>query len=120
MGYRCFYAMPALADDAPVNRVKLEMYLRQSNAAYQLEAGVWDDVTETFVPVKRFNNSTTDVEYVECDFSEYNVYGKVVRTVVGANNYSPTQINVSNLASGMYFVRVTTEEGAVTKPFVKR
>ena len=48
------------------------------------------------------------------------VYGKVVRTVVGANNYSPLQINVSGLAAGMYFVRVTTDKGVVTKPFVKR
>ena len=48
------------------------------------------------------------------------VYGKIVRTDVGANNDSPTQINVSGLAAGMYFVRVTTDKGAVTKPFVKR
>lgn len=48
------------------------------------------------------------------------VYGKVVTTVVGVNNDSPTQINVSGLAAGMYFVRVTTDRGVVTKPFVKR
>ena len=48
------------------------------------------------------------------------VYGKVVRTMVGANNDSPTQINVFGLATGMYFVRVTTDKGMVTKPFVKR
>ena len=210
MTYRGVYAMPALSDETevPMNRVKLEMYLRQSNAAYQLEVGVWED-NGTFVPVKRFNNSTTGVEYVTCDFSGYtgsgrriafrnvlastanynysynyldditlslvtnksaevtdantaaadpmaaardmvdiivypnptkdyvnvectmnnvqcsgieviDMYGKVVRTVVGANNDSPTQINVSGLAAGMYFVRVTTENGAVTKPFVKR
>jgi len=52
----------------------------------------------------------------------YDVYGKLVRTDVRANNYSPlqTRINVSGLADGMYFVRVTTEKGAVTKPFVKK
>jgi hypothetical protein len=33
---------------------------------------------------------------------------------------NPTRINVSALADGMYFVRVTTEEGTVTKTFVKR
>ena len=48
------------------------------------------------------------------------VYGKVVRTIVGANNYSPIRINVNGLANGMYFVRVTTDEGTVTKPFVKK
>jgi hypothetical protein len=51
----------------------------------------------------------------------YDVYGKLI-TVVGANNYSPlqTRINVSGLANGMYFVRVTTEQGILTKPFVKK
>ena len=93
MGYRCICAMPALSDNIPVNRVKLEMYLRQANAAYQLEVGVWDDVTETFVPVKRFNNSTTSVEYVECDFSEYTGNGRRIafRNVLGGGanyNYS--------------------------------
>ncbi len=42
------------------------------------------------------------------------------RTVVGANNYSPIRINVSGLANGMYFVRVTTDEGTVTKTFIKQ
>ena len=52
----------------------------------------------------------------------YNVFGKVIRTVVEANHYSPlpTRINVSGLANGVYFVRVTTEKGVVTKQFVKR
>ena len=48
------------------------------------------------------------------------VYGKVVRTVVGANNYSSIRINVSGLANGMYFVRVTTDEGVATKTFIKK
>ena len=75
-----------------------------------------------------YPNPANDVVNVECTM--YNVqsvdvidvYGKVVRTVVGANNYSPlpTRINISGLAAGMYFVRVTTEESVVTKQFVKR
>ena len=48
----------------------------------------------------------------------YDVYGKLVNTVNVIDN--PTRINVSNLANGMYFVRVTTEAGAVTKTFVKK
>ena len=50
------------------------------------------------------------------------VYGKVVRTVVETFHETslPTQINVSGLAAGMYFVRVTTDEGVVTRPFVKQ
>ena len=46
------------------------------------------------------------------------VYGKLIQTLNVTDN--PTSINVSNLASGMYFVRVTTEEGVATKSFVKK
>ena len=72
-------------------------------------------------PTKDYVNVECTTNNVQCSGIEVvDVYGKVVRTVVGANNYSPTQINVSGLAAGMYFVRVTTDRGAVTKPFVKR
>jgi len=63
------------------------------------------------------NNDQFSGEIQVCD-----VYGKVVRTVVGANDYSPlrTRIDISDLAAGMYFVRARTEEGVVTKAFVKQ
>ena len=50
------------------------------------------------------------------------VYGKVVDVIVGANNHSPlqTRINISGLAGGIYFVRLTTDKGMVIKKFVKR
>ena len=48
----------------------------------------------------------------------YDVYGKLLNAMNVVEN--PTRINVSNLANGMYFVRVNTEAGAVTKTFVKR
>jgi len=48
----------------------------------------------------------------------YDVYGKLINKVNVVEN--PTRINVSNLANGIYFVRVTTEEGVVTKQFVKK
>ena len=48
----------------------------------------------------------------------FDVYGKLINTVNDIDN--PTRINVNGLADGMYFVRVTTEKGAVTKSFVKR
>ena len=46
------------------------------------------------------------------------VYGKLLQTV----RMSPetTTLNVGGLASGVYFVRVTTDRGTVTKPFVKK
>jgi len=66
-------------------------------------------------------------EYVDIRVSEnlnvttmevYDVYGKLVNTMNVIDN--PTRINVSGLADGMYFVRVTTDQGVVTKTFVKR
>jgi len=73
-------------------------------------------------PAKEYVDIRVDGEVNVKGIAVYDVYGKVIRTVVGANNYSPlpTRINVSGLANGMYFVRVTTEEGVVTKTFVKR
>ncbi|MCR4825777.1 MAG: T9SS type A sorting domain-containing protein, partial [Bacteroidales bacterium] len=210
MNYRCVYALPEISGNVPMNNVKLDMYLRQPNTSYQLQVGVWDDATSTFEPVALFKNSTNNVTHVECDFSNYSgngrrvafrnvlksgfsyaysynyldditltrisnnkstevtdanavdalaadrdqvdvvvypnptkdvvnvqytmnnaqcsgieivdVYGKVVRTDVETLRATslPTQINVSGLAAGMYFVRVTTDRGVVTKPFVKR
>ncbi|MBR4136625.1 MAG: fibronectin type III domain-containing protein [Bacteroidales bacterium] len=48
----------------------------------------------------------------------YNVYGQLINTIVSTEN--PLRINVSDLANGMYYVRVTTDGGVVTKNFVKR
>jgi hypothetical protein len=48
----------------------------------------------------------------------YDVYGKLIRNVNMIDN--PTRINVSSLANGIYFVRVTTDAGMVTKTFVKK
>ena len=70
--YRGVYAMPELEleEGMSISQVKLEMYLRQANAKYQLQVGIWEE-SGTFVPVATFNNSSTEVEYVTCDFSGY-------------------------------------------------
>ena len=90
MGYRGVYAMPALTEGVAMNLVKLEMYLRQANAAYQLEVGVWDDATQTFEAVQLINNSTTNVESVEVDFSSYAGNGRRIafhNVLGGGANY---------------------------------
>jgi len=46
------------------------------------------------------------------------VYGKLLQTV--SMTPETTTINVSGFAAGMYFVRVTTEQGVATKSFVKK
>ena len=49
------------------------------------------------------------------------MYGKVVCDVETRCTTSlQARINVSGLANGMYFVRVSTDRGVVTKTFVKR
>ena len=48
----------------------------------------------------------------------YDVYGKLL-DVVQINDYQ-TDIDLSSLASGIYFVRVTSEQGTVTKRVIKR
>lgn len=50
------------------------------------------------------------------------VYGKTIRTIAGTNNDSPmqTRVNVRDLAPGLYFIHLTTNQGVVTKTFVKK
>ena len=68
-------------------------------------------------PAKEYIDVRVDELHVT-GMEVYDVYGKLINTVSVVDN--PTRINVSNLAAGMYFVRVTTEQGVVTKSFVKK
>ena len=73
-----------------------------------------------------YPNPANDVVNVECTMNNvqclgievFDVFGKLINTVNVTEN--TTRINVSSLTNGMYFVRVTTNEGAVTKSFVKK
>ncbi len=74
--------------------------------------------------VTLFPNPAKEVVNVQCTMFNvqsvevFDVYGKLITTTNDIDN--PTRINVSGLADGMYFVRVTTEKGTVTKSFVKQ
>jgi len=79
--------------------------------------------------ISLYPNPANDVINVQCTMNNvqvkalevFDVYGKLIRTVETVCTPSlQTQINVSDLASGMYFVRVTTEQGTATKSFVKK
>ena len=59
-----------------------------------------------------------NVQFKVTGIDVFDVYGKLISTVDMDEN--PTRINVSGLANGMYFVRVATDQGMVTKSFVKR
>ena len=69
-------------------------------------------------PAKEYVDIRVDENINVTGMEVYDVYGKLINTVNVVDN--PTRINVSGLANGMYFVRVTTEKGVVTKQFVKR
>ena len=72
-----------------------------------------------------YPNPAKEAINVQCTMNEWNgatvevldVYGKLLQTLKVDSEI--TQINVSSLANGMYFVRMTTEQGVVTKRFVK-
>ena len=76
--------------------------------------------------VSLYPNPAKEVVNVQCTMNNvqietvevFDVYGKLLNTVIVTEN--PTRINVSGLANGMYFVRVTTEQGVATKSFVKK
>ena len=90
-------------------------------------SGVEDFLTNS---VTLYPNPANDVINVQCTMNDvqvkaievFDVYGKVVRTeeTLRATSLQTVQINVSDFAAGMYFVRVTTEDGVVTKSFVKK
>jgi hypothetical protein len=72
-------------------------------------------------PVNEYVNLQCTMNDVQLESVEViDVYGKVARTIVGTDS-SPlqTRINISGLAGGIYFVRVTTDKGMVIKKFVK-
>ena len=76
--------------------------------------------------VKLYPNPANDVVYVQCtmndvpdgDLQLFDVYGKLQQVVPITGETTP--INLSGLANGVYFVRITTGQGAVTKTVVKK
>ena len=69
-------------------------------------------------PAKEYVDVRIDGDINVTGMEVFDVYGKLINTVNVIDN--PTRINVSGLANGIYFVRVTTDEGVATKTFVKK
>ena len=59
-------------------------------------------------------------EYFSGGIQICDVYGKTVVETFHETSLPETHIDVSGLAAGLYFVRIATDRGVVTKPFVKR
>ena len=96
---RCVFAMPYFMEDEEISNLHLSMYLRQPNALYTLEVGVWDPQNAVFIPVATFDNPNSNVTFVECDFSNYEGpnYGRIAfrNTLKGGRtwNYSYNYID---------------------------
>ena len=105
---RGIYAMPELEEGLSVNQIKLEMYLRQANANYQLQVGVWEE-SGTFVPVATFNNSSTEVEYVTCDFSDYRGQGGRIafRNTLGSGTTAASSNYLDDITLSIMCERIT-------------
>ena len=72
--------------------------------------------------IKIYPNPVKEVLYIDIPFFEKVEYLKNVEIVdlSGKTLMSPlSQINVSHLASGIYFIKITTNKGIVTKKFIK-
>ncbi|MBO4488371.1 MAG: fibronectin type III domain-containing protein [Bacteroidales bacterium] len=88
-------------------------------------SGIDDHLNQS---INLYPNPATEMVVVEVSDADiritgvevFNVYGQIVETFLGTSLQNRCIINISALADGMYFVRVTTDGGVVTKGFVKR
>ena len=71
-------------------------------------------------PAKEYLDIRVDGDLNVSMMEVYDVYGKLINTVGVFDTPVQARINVSGLADGMYFVRVTMGQGVVTKTFVKK
>jgi hypothetical protein len=55
-----------------------------------------------------------------CDIKIFDVMGRIVFQLSTLNSQLSTQIDISIFPAGVYFIRITTEEGIITKKIVKR
>lgn len=71
--------------------------------------------------LKLYPNPMTDVLHLECDnIQQYDIYsldGKLVKSAQTPDNEAV--INVGDLSSGIYMIRITSEKGVVTRRIVK-
>ncbi|MBO7445635.1 MAG: fibronectin type III domain-containing protein [Bacteroidales bacterium] len=83
----------------------------------------WLEKSVTLYPnpaTEMVNVEISDANIMITGVEMYNVYGQIVEAFHGTSLQGRATLNVSGLADGMYYVRVTTDSGVVTKNFVKR
>ena len=67
---RCLYAMPSLAEDIDISKLKMTFQLRQPQAFYRLQVGLLD-AEGNFELVEEINNAGTGMTEVVVDFAGY-------------------------------------------------
>ena len=76
---------------------------------------------ETMNTVSIYPNPATTVLNVEAvGYNTIEIVNLLGQTVYAANATSNMQINVSNLNSGVYFVRLNGANGTTTQKFIKK
>ena len=99
---RGIYAMPRVSMD--VNRLKLQFYVKQTAAKYQLQVGVMTDLNDasTFTPVATINNSSTTESVLRTvTFSNYTGLGHYIafRNILASGNTGDYSLNyIDNLS----------------------
>ena len=80
---------------------------------------------ENPLSVDIYPNPVNDKIYVDIetgveieDVLIYDIYGR--RLDLSAVSHQPSVIDVKNLKSGIYFVKIKTEEGNIVKRFIKQ
>ena len=58
----------------------------------------------------------TKLQINECQL--FDIYGKLLKIVPVSSDH--TQIDVSDFANGIYFIRIESKVGTITKKFVKK
>ena len=97
MYYRCIYALPAI--DTNINTLQMGFRVKQTSTNYRLIVGVMSDPTDesTFMPYDTIiNNSTSEIQYHEVNFSNYTGNGQYIafRNITTASyNYSYNYID---------------------------
>ncbi len=97
---------------AVVNFTTLEEEIPDGISSYDIEKSV------SLYPNPTASNVTISAQGMMESVSMYDVYGKLISTIKVEG--TTTTVDLSSYASGVYFARITTENGVVTKRVVKK
>ena len=79
-----------------------------------------NDVTQNEIIIL-YPNPINDIFFIESEnFVSINLYNVLGKEVVNQNATGKTEIDIAYLPAGIYFVRITTNKGAVTRKVVKQ